>query len=779
MNQLRVRYHQLKIDMFALYQATMDSRGVKVHRVEQALGDLPAPGPSHVQLRNEDAAYVQKLSEMEKKITVGEHGRRRRHMLRKLNFSRSSGEPSAGEVVDAAAAAAVEPSTGAESTRHESGCRELDRHSNITVLRCYRCTKRFDDQTSLFAHWRDEINCHIVCLFCREEFITNAKHDQHIRLCQALVCAQCKAQCSDYAEYEQHIAVCLFAAKCEPVEVLAARVQCPYCDRLFTQIHMFKRHLKIMHEVEHMQRFGLKIQRKFRPNEREFPCRQCGRTFNRVYNLKMHQLSHGRNGQYRCETCNKTFRFRSNLERHARSHTAQQHECRVCGQQFRLLRQLRGHMNVAHDKDQFACEICQKSCDGYQRLLTHARTHHTQKAYSCGVCGRVFSTKHKYKEHMNVHDGRYTYECHMCSERFFTRDHLRKHYRKQHPEVKRLPRRATIRRPLDQGRSFYEPTDLGPMINDTVTLYQASADSGDASVVKFEVVGEPCDRQVVQTFTADQTSQEMMDGGYQVYEGSDQHILGEYTPVAEGDGYGTPGACHRTAAGHTVQYFPAQQQVPDGVDGAATLLSLEPASSAEVPEGATVMTYIVPETTSSQFSVQDSTWAGGSLFHFPGLITPEKGAAGGGLYAAAGAPGPSGAPAGSSLFLTPDKAPLAPPSLFTTPERPSGGAGRPPPEAGLLSTPDRGGGGEAGLLYTPAGPAASPLGWPAADRQPELALAHGYPPLVKTEAAAVTEGGSPRYQPPPPPPPLAISSGQGAIFTSPQQAPVFVSSLAE
>ena len=433
---------------------------------------------------------------------------------RQLNFSRTSGEVAPNDVPDAAGSAMT--ASGSETTRHEAGCRELDRHSNITVLRCYRCTKRFDDQASLFAHWRDEINCHIVCLFCREEFITNAKHDQHIRLCQALVCAQCKTQCSDYAEYERHILVCLFAAKCEPVEVLAARVQCPYCDRLFTQIHMFKRHLKIMHEVEHMQRFGLKIQRKFRPNEREFPCRQCGRTFNRVYNLKMHQLSHGRHGQYRCETCNKTFRFRSNLDRHARSHTAQQHACRVCGQQFRLLRQLRSHMNVAHDKDQFACEICQKSCDGYQRLLTHARTHHAQKAYSCGVCGRVFNTKHKYKEHMNVHDGRYTYECHLCSERFFTRDHLRKHYRKQHPEVKRVPRRATTRRPLDQGRAFYEPADLGPMINDTVTLYQASADNGDASVVKFEVVGEPCDRQVAEAFPADRTSQEMMDGGYQV-----------------------------------------------------------------------------------------------------------------------------------------------------------------------------------------------------------------------------------------------------------------------
>ncbi|XP_037082415.1 zinc finger protein 425-like [Pollicipes pollicipes] len=344
---------------------------------------------------------------MEKKISVGEHGRRRRHMLRKVG---------------------------------------------------YRPTAARRPTLAVHATGETRINCHIVCLFCREEFITNAKHDQHIRLCQALVCAQCKTQCPDYPEYEHHMLVCQYASKCEPVEVLAARVQCPYCDRLFTQIHMFKRHLKLLHEVEHMQRFGLKIQRKFRPNEREFPCRQCGRTFNRVYNLKMHQLSHGRHGQYRCETCNKTFRFRSNLDRHARSHNNQQHVCRLCSQEFRLLRQLRGHMNLAHDKDVFACDICQKSCEGYQRLLAHTRTHHSQKSYSCGVCGRTFATKHKYREHMNVHEARYTYECHLCSERFFTRDHLRKHYRKQHPEVKRLPRRATTRRSRSGAPSSSPPT---------------------------------------------------------------------------------------------------------------------------------------------------------------------------------------------------------------------------------------------------------------------------------------------------------------------------------
>lgn len=58
----------------------------QVHRVEQALGEIqPALTNGDVQLRNEDADYVQTLSEMEKKISVGEHGRRRRHMLRKVS----------------------------------------------------------------------------------------------------------------------------------------------------------------------------------------------------------------------------------------------------------------------------------------------------------------------------------------------------------------------------------------------------------------------------------------------------------------------------------------------------------------------------------------------------------------------------------------------------------------------------------------------------------------------------------------------------------------------
>ena len=48
----------------------------------------------------------------------------------------------------------------------------------------------------------------------------------------------------------------------------------------------------------------------------------------------------------------------------------------------------------------------------------------------------------------------------------------------------------------------------------------------------------------------------------QVYEGSDQHILGEYTAVAEGDGYVPPGPCPRAAAaGHpSVTYYQQHHQ---------------------------------------------------------------------------------------------------------------------------------------------------------------------------------------------------------------------------
>ena len=226
--------------------------------------------------------------------------------------------------------------------------------------------------------------------------------------------------------------------------------------------------------------------------------------------------------------------------------------------------------------------------------------------------------------------------------------------------------------------------------------------------------------------------------------------------------------------------------MPDGVDGAATLLSLEPApsgSSADIPEGATVMTYIVPETSSSQFTVHDSGWAAGGLFNFPALATPEK-------CPPAPVAGPSAPPAGSSLFLTPVKTPLAPGSLFTTPERPAGGVSGgvpgsgltagPPPETGLLSTPDRAGGTEpGGLLYPPAGPGGSPLSWPAAD-QP---LTAGFPQLVKTEGAAGPGPGtqhavsSAQYHPPPPA--LSIGGGQTATFSSPRQVPVFVSAMAD
>lgn len=119
--------------------------------------------------------------------------------------------------------------------------------------------------------------------------------------------------------------------------------------------------------------------------------------------------------------------------------------------------------------------------------------------------------------------------------------------------------------------------------------------------------------------------------------------------------------------------------MPDGVDGAATLLSLEPAAAgsvSDVPEGATVMTYIVPETSSSQFNVQDNGWSSAGLFNFQPLATPEKSAPGvGSLFTPGKRGGMASGMEAQSLLLTPDKATaLAPQSLFMSPEQPAGGA---------------------------------------------------------------------------------------------------------
>ncbi|XP_077579971.1 uncharacterized protein LOC144201321 isoform X1 [Stigmatopora nigra] len=113
-----------------------------------------------------------------------------------------------------------------------------------------------------------------------------------------------------------------------------------------------------------------------RPLQRGFVCNQCGKTFSRLHQFKLHQQSHKRKRAFWCAVCGKGFQCSSHLSIHHRTHTGEKpYSCLQCGKRFTQQSSLR----------------------------VHQRTHSGERPYNCGECGKTFILMHHLKRHCVIH----------------------------------------------------------------------------------------------------------------------------------------------------------------------------------------------------------------------------------------------------------------------------------------------------------------------------------------------------------------------------------------
>ncbi|XP_015256581.1 PREDICTED: zinc finger protein 2-like [Cyprinodon variegatus] len=112
------------------------------------------------------------------------------------------------------------------------------------------------------------------------------------------------------------------------------------------------------------------------PASRAYTCSQCGKSFSRLHQFKLHQQSHKRKRAFWCGVCGKSFQCSSHLSIHHRTHTGEKpYGCGQCGKRFTQQSSLR----------------------------VHQRTHSGERPYSCSQCGKTFILMHHLKRHRVIH----------------------------------------------------------------------------------------------------------------------------------------------------------------------------------------------------------------------------------------------------------------------------------------------------------------------------------------------------------------------------------------
>ncbi|KAM5221205.1 zinc finger X-linked protein ZXDA-like [Ctenodactylus gundi] len=144
------------------------------------------------------------------------------------------------------------------------------------------------------------------------------------------------------------------------------------------------------------------------------PEAQCGQTFAKKHQLKVHLLTHSSSqGQrpFKCPLggCGWTFTTSYKLKRHLQSHDKlRPFGCPAegCGKSFTTVYNLKAHMKGHEQENSFKCEVCEENFPTQAKLSAHQRSHfEPERPYQCAFsgCKKTFITVSALFSHNRAH----------------------------------------------------------------------------------------------------------------------------------------------------------------------------------------------------------------------------------------------------------------------------------------------------------------------------------------------------------------------------------------
>nr|XP_057945607.1 zinc finger protein with KRAB and SCAN domains 1-like [Doryrhamphus excisus] len=114
----------------------------------------------------------------------------------------------------------------------------------------------------------------------------------------------------------------------------------------------------------------------------------------------------GQKKPFRCFQCGKHFDKKFNLTSHMKRHTPDRHfPCSQCGKKFVVNNDLKVHMRIHTGEKPYSCTVCGNRFSQKGTLTTHMRRHTGEKPFLCLFCGRRFPRRYTLMKHMLLHTG--------------------------------------------------------------------------------------------------------------------------------------------------------------------------------------------------------------------------------------------------------------------------------------------------------------------------------------------------------------------------------------